>query len=227
MAVDPFLQATTPLVRPDAKKNVSICSCCMTYATSYHTKADHMGDCWQRSLLRFLHNAAVQDFLTFLLLLDIICVVSEILIEHYSQEGIEVPEDLELGLKYTSLSILITFCVEIFLYIVAKGLDFFTEPLEVFDMFIVAGSLYQDVVYEEATGGLLMLLRVWRFGRIFHGVWATEHERCATRIRQLESKVRYLRKKNKQLESQKVNLLHHEMYSDDGGSSKAGTMERL
>mmetsp|Transcript_28659 Transcript_28659/g.46047 ORF Transcript_28659/g.46047 Transcript_28659/m.46047 type:complete len:172 (-) Transcript_28659:232-747(-) len=150
---------------------------------------------WRKELLAFMHSPMIQDAVILLLLLDIFCVATEMVLEILETDGIFVYKMmplLEPALHWTSVSILVIFALEIFLYVVAKGTSFFLEFLEVLDLVIVAGSLYQDLTFKHAEGRLLVMFRVWRFGRIFHGVWSAEHEASESKIRKLEEKIEAL-----------------------------------
>jgi len=127
-------------------------------------------------LLEFMHSTMVQDGVVLLFMLDVICVVSEIVIESSKHDGHDLPAHVEEALHQMSFVILCAFMIEIGLYIVAKGLEYFTEPLEVLDLIVVSGSLYQDIYFHEATGRLLILFRLWRLARICHGVWSAQNE---------------------------------------------------
>eukprot|EP00467_Chlorarachnion_reptans_P005805 CAMPEP_0114510796 /NCGR_PEP_ID=MMETSP0109-20121206/14003_1 /TAXON_ID=29199 /ORGANISM="Chlorarachnion reptans, Strain CCCM449" /LENGTH=260 /DNA_ID=CAMNT_0001690177 /DNA_START=82 /DNA_END=861 /DNA_ORIENTATION=- len=132
------------------------------FAMSYHEE-HHEIEGWRGNLLKFMHSPTVQNTVVGLLIVDIGCVISEIALEHAAHEGgFHVSHQLEHILHTTSLSIMWLFMGEICLYIIGKGpLRFFTQPLEVLDLIVVAGSLYSDMHFHAATGQLLMLFRIW------------------------------------------------------------------
>eukprot|EP00471_Norrisiella_sphaerica_P011563 CAMPEP_0184503050 /NCGR_PEP_ID=MMETSP0113_2-20130426/51656_1 /TAXON_ID=91329 /ORGANISM="Norrisiella sphaerica, Strain BC52" /LENGTH=259 /DNA_ID=CAMNT_0026892463 /DNA_START=462 /DNA_END=1241 /DNA_ORIENTATION=- len=66
-------------------------------------------------------------------------------------------------------------------------------------MVVVGGSLYQDVYYEHAHGRLFIMLRLWRFGRVFHSLWLAEHEANQWEIEGLRERVRDLEAQNRDL----------------------------
>eukprot|EP01006_Ploeotia_vitrea_P006922 TRINITY_DN1526_c0_g1_i1.p1 TRINITY_DN1526_c0_g1~~TRINITY_DN1526_c0_g1_i1.p1 ORF type:complete len:442 (+),score=7.02 TRINITY_DN1526_c0_g1_i1:43-1368(+) len=91
----------------------------------------------------------------------------------------EVEWELELNhtlhvvhavLHWMSVGILCVFEAELLLLLFALRHKFCKHPLFVLDLLVVTASLVLDLVLHEADGGLLILVRLWRFARIFHGV---------------------------------------------------------
>jgi hypothetical protein len=130
-----------------------------------------------------------------LVLLDSICVASELIItientkdhssnrtfEHKNSSNLENSinkyhslEILLIVLKYIGVTILGIFLIEIVLKISFTTKSFFKSKLEIFDAIIVIISFILDIVFFDHHASsafeLLTLLRLWRIGRIVNGI---------------------------------------------------------
>ncbi|XP_067932631.1 voltage-gated hydrogen channel 1-like [Watersipora subatra] len=78
-------------------------------------------------------------------------------------------------LHYCSIAILSIFLLELFAKLFAMGKEFFHHKLEIIDAVIVVVSFALDIAFIDSEGlssvfGLLVLLRLWRIGRIVNGI---------------------------------------------------------
>lgn len=100
--------------------------------------------------------------------------------EHGTKEAIKAVEEREKPsfvaaevLHYCSIAILSIFLLELFFKLFAMGKEFFYHKMEMLDAFIVIVSFVLDIVFidsEKFSGfGLLVILRLWRIGRIVNG----------------------------------------------------------
>jgi len=77
----------------------------------------------------------------------------------------------------TSIVIVYIFAVEICILLVALGFSFFFHPFYVLDLFVVGGTIFLQAWFVgEPADNFLNLLRLWRFVRIIHGVYADVYE---------------------------------------------------
>ena len=82
-----------------------------------------------------------------------------------------------LVIRTISIVIVYIFALEILLTIIALGTGFFVNPFNLLDLFVVGGTITLDhTLIKDALGSMLVFLRLWRFVRIVHGVYAAEHE---------------------------------------------------
>lgn len=135
-----------------------------------------------------IHSHKFQVLIIVLVIFDILLVLAELLfdleivqLEKKHQET--VPEVLH----YCSIFILSLFIIEIMLRLFVMRLSFFTHKLEVFDALIVIVSFVLDVVFrnrqDAASGvGLLVILRLWRIGRIINGIVLSVKRQAEKRI---------------------------------------------
>eukprot|EP00993_Chasmostoma_nieuportense_P002749 NODE_3519_length_952_cov_67.792727_g3367_i0.p1 GENE.NODE_3519_length_952_cov_67.792727_g3367_i0~~NODE_3519_length_952_cov_67.792727_g3367_i0.p1 ORF type:complete len:286 (+),score=95.65 NODE_3519_length_952_cov_67.792727_g3367_i0:68-859(+) len=75
-----------------------------------------------------------------------------------------------------SFNILVIFEVEILSLLLGLGLAALSDKLLLLDFVVVTVSLLADLCYHGHEGDLLIVLRMWRFGRVFHGVAMAVHE---------------------------------------------------
>lgn len=78
-------------------------------------------------------------------------------------------------LHYCSIVILSIFLLEICAKLFAMGKEFFYHKMEIIDAVIVIISFALDIAFIDAEGlasafGLLVLLRLWRIGRVVNGL---------------------------------------------------------
>jgi len=75
------------------------------------------------------------------------------------------------------------FAGELVLLSIALGFHFFENFFLVLDLFVVGGTIaLGHYLGNSATGSVLIFLRMWRFVRIVHGVYATEHTRAEKKM---------------------------------------------
>jgi hypothetical protein len=83
-------------------------------------------------------------------------------------------DTLELALKYTSISILGLFLIEICIKLIFHTHHFIKSKLEILDGVVVVISFVLDVVYfkedVDIAFELITLLRLWRIARIVNGI---------------------------------------------------------
>lgn len=149
-----------------------------------------------QSVLHFIHNKRFHYFMAFLLVLDVLIVISNIAVEiefYHSakRECSAYVRELEpdrpnhtwgnidyynakIATMWASIGILSTFCCEHLVLICVLRSSYF-NLWNVLDLFIIVTSLALELVFPDAEGGLLILARSWRFARIFHGLMETSH----------------------------------------------------
>ena len=133
-------------------------------------KREQLGD--------FLESKWAQRFILFLLAVDVIIVVVELLIDldvihmdHHREH--EVHE----ALHATSITILAIFLAEQAGLLIAFGLLYFTHIGYVVDLIVIVTSLALELSVDSDTAGLIIILRFWRIVRIVHGVYVeAEHK---------------------------------------------------
>merc|ERR1712216_594324 len=74
---------------------------------------------------------------------------------------------------WISVGILFVFAFQIFLLIIAYGIEFFKNKFFVLDMLVVAGALVLELAFHVSEGALFAVLLSWRFIRIVHGLVST------------------------------------------------------
>jgi hypothetical protein len=144
-----------------------------------HESAGERG-AFRVKLGRFLEHPWSQRAVMLLLLVDVLLVVFEVLIDLrvIGDKGSEGTDRVERGLKGTSLAILFFFAAEQVLLIVAYGLAYFAKVPFVLDFIVITVSIVLEFTVDAEIAGLIVLLRVWRFARIAHGVFVTfDHEK--------------------------------------------------
>ena len=141
-----------------------------------------------------------------LLIVDIMVVISSMHVELYFLESMisdfmiacsEQKESLhgygdrkllevEEQLKYTSISILCFFALDIILSLVGEGVHYLRNPLHCLDTIIVGLSLFFELQDESYASVLLIVGRLWRFFRLIHGTVEIAEEEVAISIRKDE-----------------------------------------
>lgn len=135
-------------------------------------------------LEHFLHLTKVEFAIIFLVLLDVIVVMTQLVIELYacktklSEEYHERLETVAKVFHFLSISFICVFVIEIFLKIFALGGRFFKSKLNIADAFVVLISLVLDVVFIEedaiqGLGAVVTALRVWRIFRIITSAFSS------------------------------------------------------
>lgn len=128
-------------------------------------KADHI-----------IHSHRFQVAVIVLVIIDVLLVIGELLfdlqiITHHNEHIEIIPHVLH----YCSIAILSVFLVEIAVRLFVLRLEIFKHKLELFDSVVIIVSFVLDVVYrtkEDAMNGvgLIVVLRLWRVGRIVNGI---------------------------------------------------------
>merc|ERR1711998_777168 len=94
----------------------------------------------------------------------------EIEVELELSSSLESTEEAFAG---TSFAIVVIFAIEIVLLIFGMGLDFFCHFFFMLDFIVVGTTLALELLMpEELAAQMVILLRLWRFVRIIHGVYA-------------------------------------------------------
>ena len=118
---------------------------------------------------------------------------------------------VHLGLFWTSVSILCIFNVELLALVAAYRSLFFHNVMYAFDFIIVNASLFLEVYIHiihhdgdasnDATYGILILVRCWRFVRIGHGIFEST-EKHETKVQEhIKEQVRELKRHVSELEA--------------------------
>ena len=174
----------------------------MKHENSEEDKTEDEG-CRYR-LKHALHSLALEYFMLSLFLIDVACVIAEIAIEsHILSRKLEIKEenceydddhrrlsssgddDGDYGslhqweeashlLHLVSLTILCVFLAEALLLLIAVGRKA-VNCFWVLDVVVVSISILLAVLTHHAEAGLLILVRLWRFVRIVHGVYVASH----------------------------------------------------
>lgn len=100
--------------------------------------------------------------------------------DSHKHHSVHVAHDV---LFWLTITILVTFELELFFFIYLLGVKFFQVPLYVVDLVIVTVSLaleltlhlFDEEVY-EILPGILILFRCWKFVRIGHGLVVSTYE---------------------------------------------------
>lgn len=141
-------------------------------------------------IAEFLENVYVEIVLGFLLLIDLIGTVIELLVEHlfdceaveehehHNETGMVDPKecleychahsacDLEHIIGIVSLTIVSIFLVEMLLKLLVTPKAFLSHCGNVFDLIVTAVTFLLLIFFNNSEGALLLLFRLWRFVRI-------------------------------------------------------------
>ncbi|GAB5365809.1 hypothetical protein AAMO2058_001090100 [Amorphochlora amoebiformis] len=153
----------------------------------------HHGEDWHHKLNRFLHHHRTH-LVIIAIELEFAFKNSEIQdLEHACEEveamhaGASCPshpgdkslEDGVRGVEYASVGILCIFAIDNLLLLLANGKEFFRNPLYLLDAVVV----YLAIIFETVlsgdgglAGGIIIIVRAWRFVRIGHGIYETTHD---------------------------------------------------
>lgn len=160
--------------------------------------------------------------------------VSESHIKHYSKRNAEntsqhgethvgkehenhMLHHMETIMKFTSLTILGLFTIEVFVKLVLIPKVVCTSPWEIVDSFVVVISFSLNVFLlfkEEAYHGskLLTILRLWRVGEIVNGLIVAVEISHEAKIKDLNERIDYLESKIGSLEKKN---LHGQNFNKD------------
>jgi len=93
--------------------------------------------------------------------------------------GKEFFEKAERFVFWVSIVILSIFVLESLILFVVKPVRFFFDKGRMLDFVVVAVSLTLELVFDKSNfGGLVVIVRVWRFARIGHGVYEESSKDC-------------------------------------------------
>ncbi|KAG5272806.1 hypothetical protein AALO_G00169500 [Alosa alosa] len=169
------------------------------------------------ALCRLYSSERFQIVVVCMVILDAVFVLCELLMDLsiiQADAGHIAPQVFH----YLSLAVLTFFMVELAGKMYAYRLDFFKHKFEVFDGMVVVVSFILDIVYisrEDAFDGmgLLILLRLWRVGRIVNGVLMSVKNRANNKIQKLKDsnshliqRVNELQDKNTKMEQENSQL---------------------
>jgi hypothetical protein len=86
-------------------------------------------------------------------------------------------ESLEEVFSLISIIIVLIFALEIVILIFGMGPDFFCHAFFMLDFIVVGVTLFcKWAIPSDFAAQMVIILRLWRFVRIIHGVYAAEHE---------------------------------------------------
>ena len=126
---------------------------------------------WRVSLARFADGTQAQVVCLTLIVLDVVCVGSELLLVYTKCDAPTARwTNTEHKLHNASVSVLLFFALQIVLCMIAYGQRFFHNFFQMFDAFIIFFSLFMELVLQVKEGGLFVLLLSWRVVRIVHGL---------------------------------------------------------
>jgi hypothetical protein len=126
---------------------------------------------WRVSLARFADGTQAQVVCLALIVLDVVCVGSELLLVYTKCDAPTARwTNTEHKLHKASVSVLLFFGLQIVLCMIAYGKRFFHDFFQMFDAFIIFFSLFMELVLHVKEGGLFVLLLSWRVVRIVHGL---------------------------------------------------------
>lgn len=154
---------------------------------------------WRLRMGHVLEGHHVQLAALFLVLIDVVCVVAEIMLgsvaacELEAEPGVVVPEGVkavpshsverwELALHWTSLAIVILLLLQQAALLVAYGVAHLKKIFNVLDICVLLVALGLELgLHGNDAPGIIVLLLFWRVVRVIHGFLATaettEHER--------------------------------------------------
>eukprot|EP00658_Telonema_sp_P-2_P049812 TRINITY_DN37917_c0_g1_i1.p1 TRINITY_DN37917_c0_g1~~TRINITY_DN37917_c0_g1_i1.p1 ORF type:complete len:400 (+),score=128.82 TRINITY_DN37917_c0_g1_i1:251-1450(+) len=144
-------------------------------------------------LEQLIHSYQFQLCMIILLCLDVVFVIGELVLEveicryngnssssHRRSGGGGEPAwmtDLSTTLRWMSVAILFIFAVEIMLLMIVMGKRFWKNGFLILDFVVVVSSIVLDfTLHHSEESGLIVFLRFWRFVRIMHGIYMSEHE---------------------------------------------------
>ena len=91
----------------------------------------------------------------------------------FCTDCMQVQIDVEFVLHWISVSILFVFAFQIFLLMVAYGIDFFRNPFFLLDALVVTVALILEIGFHVREGAIFAVLLSWRVVRIIHGFYST------------------------------------------------------
>jgi len=177
-------------------------------------------------LENFIHGNSFQIFLIVLLCLDVACVIGELVLEveicryngfessHRRSGGGGEPAwmtDMSIALRWISLSILFIFGAEILTLLCLMRKRFFENGFLILDFVIVGASISLDFLFHHSEeSGLIVFLRFWRFVRVAHGIFMSEHEGTVKNSELAKHSIDLLLKVNKEMRTALKSLTRDE-----------------
>lgn len=116
--------------------------------------------------------------------------------------------DYEVVLHNLSVSILMVFAVQILLVMCSLGFKFFKNAFFVLDLVVVGGALILELAFHVKQGALLVVLLMWRLGRIVHGLVTS----IEIGHRKMHHKINAVLLKQMKKKSDDMKLLRHRFY---------------
>ncbi|KAJ3053572.1 hypothetical protein HK097_003949 [Rhizophlyctis rosea] len=164
---------------------------------------------WRKELGQFLDQKRFHYLVLFLVVLDLMVVMAEIIITFFEQNSCESnhfeEEWWHNTLAHISTAILCLFNIEIALHLIAFGPRYFTHSLlHLFDAIVVITSLALDLALrgkEQEVAGLLIVLRSWRLVRVVDGVAMTLEDQYRGKLRRLKEENKRLREELEKLKT--------------------------
>jgi hypothetical protein len=128
----------------------------------------------RQKVRQILHSNYLHVAVIILVFIDTVCVAGELIINLEVKTHNVSFHILEEVFKIMGLTVLSIFVLELSLKLICMPMDLIKSKLEIFDGMIVTASFIIDIVFFENSDaasafGLLLLLRLWRLGRIING----------------------------------------------------------
>eukprot|EP01138_Halocafeteria_seosinensis_P006528 gb/GECG01006673.1/.p1 GENE.gb/GECG01006673.1/~~gb/GECG01006673.1/.p1 ORF type:complete len:410 (+),score=51.09 gb/GECG01006673.1/:1-1230(+) len=116
----------------------------------------------------YTESHLVQLAMLVLIIVDVAAVFGELLMHNLCHHDHTVEATTHI-LRIVSLTALSVFLFQQLLLIYAYGAHFFMKPMYVLDFVIVLGSIILETALSDPSGGLLVVLMLWRGVRVVHG----------------------------------------------------------
>ena len=127
-------------------------------------------------------------------------VASPVACDPHAHETVHVLHEV---LFWFSTAILAVFAVELLGLLVVFRLNFFRTPLYVLDLVVVVTALAFEITLKGQTDGDLaatfIFVRLWRFVRVGHGLYASVHEIDHLHMDELEQHIKHIEEELKAL----------------------------
>ncbi|KRX95060.1 Carboxypeptidase M, partial [Trichinella pseudospiralis] len=142
----------------------------------------------RQTALEFFFSNKFQVLIVFLVTLDCICMLAEVLIHLRMFELGNQSRVMICILHYFNISLLSLFFVELLLKLFVMGFTVFKHRMEMFDFTVIILSFSLSIVYGDCdrtadSAGLLISFRLWRILRIFENVIASVKMEAQRKIR--------------------------------------------
>jgi hypothetical protein len=128
----------------------------------------------RHKIANILNSNYAHILVIILVLIDTICVAGELIINLETKSHNVHFHTLEEIFKILGLTVLSIFVVELILKLVCMPKQWLKSKMEILDGVVVTVSFIIDIIFFENSDassafGLLLLLRLWRLGRIING----------------------------------------------------------